>query len=126
MPEIQGLTAFHKETKALPLSSRFQSDADFENLSRWIDSRLAGNDEGVLEWHVVLADDDASNRLVLGSLLESSGIAVTTAENGRMALDIIGAKPVDLFLLDINMPKWMVCKPRGRSAPCPTPTPISH
>jgi len=105
MPEIQGLTAFHKETKALPLSSRFQSDADFENLSRWIDSRLAGNDEGVLEWHVVLADDDASNRLVLGSLLESSGIDVTTAENGRMALDIIGAKPVDLFLLDINMPE---------------------
>ncbi|UTW50495.1 response regulator [bacterium SCSIO 12827] len=105
MPDIQGLTAFHKGTKALPLSGRFQSDTDFENLSRWIDSRLAGNDEDVLEWHVVLADDDASNRFVLGSLLESSGVTVTTVENGRLALDVIGSKPVDLFLLDINMPE---------------------
>jgi CheY-like chemotaxis protein len=91
--------------EALPLSNRLQSDADFENLSRWIDGRLAGEGRDVLEWHVVLADDDVANRLVLGSLLEKSGITVTAVENGRMALDLIGAKPVDLFLLDINMPE---------------------
>ena len=90
---------------ALPLSGRVQNDADFDNLRRWIDGRLAGDWGGILEWHVVLADDDAANRMVLGSLLEKSGITVTAVENGRMALDVVTHKHVDLFLLDINMPE---------------------
>ena len=93
MPENQSLTALYEDMNALPLSGRLQSDADFENLSRWIDGRLSGGDSGILEWHVVLADDDAANRMVLSSLLEKSGVTV------------IGDKPVDLFLLDINMPE---------------------
>ena len=105
MPENQSLTALYEDMNALPLSGRLQSDADFENLSRWIDGRLSGGDSGILEWHVVLADDDAANRMVLSSLLEKSGVTVTAVENGRRALDVIGDKPVDLFLLDINMPE---------------------
>ncbi|MAN79081.1 MAG: hypothetical protein CMM77_06005 [Rhodospirillaceae bacterium] len=105
MPESQSQSALFEDFDALPLSSRFQNDADFDNLRRWIGDRLTEDDGGTLEWHVVLADDDISNRLVLGSLLEKSGITVTAVENGRMALDIIGTKPVDLFLLDINMPE---------------------
>lgn len=105
MPESQSLTALYEDFDALPLSSRFQNDADFENLRRWIGDRLTEDDSDILEWHVVLADDDIANRLVLGSLLEKSGVTVTAVENGRMALDIIGTKPVDLFLLDINMPE---------------------
>ncbi|MEQ9558667.1 MAG: response regulator, partial [Rhodospirillales bacterium] len=105
MPENQSLTGLYEDMNALPLSGRLQSDADFENLSRWIDGRLSDDDGGILEWHVVLADDDAANRMVLSSLLEKSGITVTAVENGRRALDVIGGKPVDLFLLDINMPE---------------------
>lgn len=105
MPESQQLTALYKDMDALPLSGRVQNDADFENLSRWIDGRLAGEGGVILEWHVVLADDDAANRMVLGSLLEKSGITVTAVENGRMALDVIDSRHVDLFLLDINMPE---------------------
>lgn len=105
MPESQYFTALYKDMDALPLSGRVQNDADFENLRRWIDGRLAGDRGGILEWHVVLADDDAANRMVLGSLLEKSGITVTAVENGRMALDIVAHKHVDLFLLDINMPE---------------------
>ncbi len=105
MPESQYFTALYKDMDALPLSGRVQNDADFDNLRRWIDGRLAGDWGGILEWHVVLADDDAANRMVLGSLLEKSGITVTAVENGRMALDIVAHKHVDLFLLDINMPE---------------------
>tara|TARA_R110001592_G_scaffold126065_1_gene336665 strand:+ start:14871 stop:15410 length:540 start_codon:yes stop_codon:yes gene_type:complete len=105
MPESQHFTALYTDMDALPLSGRVQNDADFENLRRWIDGRLAGDWGGILEWHVVLADDDAANRMVLGSLLEKSGITVTAVENGRMALDVVAHKHVDLFLLDINMPE---------------------
>ncbi|PIW27407.1 MAG: hypothetical protein COW30_10565 [Rhodospirillales bacterium CG15_BIG_FIL_POST_REV_8_21_14_020_66_15] len=105
IPESQQLAAYFEDLDALPLSTRAQNDADFENLSRWIDSRLAGNGGGTLEWHVILADDDTSNRLVIGSLLEKSGLTVTAVENGSQAIDVLNdGKQVDLFLLDINMP----------------------
>jgi CheY-like chemotaxis protein len=104
MAKSQQLAAYFEEFDALPLSGRLQKDIDFDNLSRWIDSRLAGDGGGILEWHVVLADDDASNRLVLRSLLEKSGIIVTAVENGREAIEVLDDVPVDLFLLDINMP----------------------
>lgn len=102
MSMYQDDTAYSAETDALPLTDRIQYDADFENLSRWIDGRLAG--DGVLEWHVVLADDDAANRMVLGSLLEKSGLKVTWAADGREALEAVKKETVDMVLLDINMP----------------------
>lgn len=104
MPKSQTLTAYLDDLNALPLSGRVQCDADFENLSRWIDGRQAGDGRGMLEWHVVLADDDLSNRMVIGSLLKKSGITVTCVENGREALDLLDRIKVDLVLLDINMP----------------------
>ncbi|MEQ8804684.1 MAG: response regulator [Rhodospirillales bacterium] len=123
MPENQSLTGLYEDMNALPLSGRLQSDADFENLSRWIDGRLSDDDGGILEWHVVLADDDAANRMVLSSLLEKSGITVTAVENGRRALDVIGGKPVDLFLLDINMPEMDGLQTARAIRPCTTPIP---
>lgn len=101
--DFQESTALLDDVGALPLSGRVQSDADFENLIRWIGRR--NTEAASLEWHVVLADDDASNRMVLGSLLEKSGIHATTVENGRDALALLDKGHIDLFLLDINMPE---------------------
>ena len=104
MPESLQLAAYFENLDALPLSRRVQSGVNFATYGRPLDSRLAGDGGGIPPWHAVLADDDASNRLVLASLLEKSGIAVTTVEDGRQAVDALRAGPVDLVLLDINMP----------------------
>ena len=93
------------EFEALRLSGRLQYDADFDNLTRWINERQTGGDTNSLEWRVLVAEDDAANRLVLASLLEKSGLLVTAVENGRQALEALEQAPADLVLLDINMPE---------------------
>ena len=53
---------------------------------------------------VLLADDDASFRQVLRGLLTGLADHLVEAADGREALAIIAAKPVDLVLADMRMP----------------------
>src|SRR5436190_23851666 len=54
---------------------------------------------------LLLVEDDSSIRLALAEMLGDEGFSVTTAENGREALEILqhGAPP-DVILLDLMMP----------------------
>ena len=54
---------------------------------------------------LLVVDDNRVNRLLLGRALEQLGHAVTFAENGRQALEVLGQRRVDLVLLDIEMPE---------------------
>ena len=54
---------------------------------------------------LLVVDDNRVNRLLLGRALEQLGHAVTFAENGREALEILRQRRVDLVLLDIEMPE---------------------
>ncbi len=54
---------------------------------------------------LLVADDNKVNRLLLGRSLEQQGHRVATAENGRIALEMLRADPYDLLLLDIEMPE---------------------
>jgi len=53
---------------------------------------------------ILLADDDASVRGSLATLLVGEGYLVLTATNGEQALQIASGAEVDLVLLDLNMP----------------------
>jgi class 3 adenylate cyclase len=53
---------------------------------------------------VLLVDDNRVNRLLVARILEQLGHRVVFAENGRMALESLGARAADLVLLDIEMP----------------------
>jgi signal transduction histidine kinase/CheY-like chemotaxis protein len=53
---------------------------------------------------VLLADDDATFRGVLRGLLDGLAERVVEAENGREALALVAADPVDLVLADMRMP----------------------
>ncbi len=59
---------------------------------------------GFARLHVLVADDNAINRQVLGRILERSGHRVTMALNGGQALDAMEAQPFDVVLMDVNMP----------------------
>jgi DNA-binding response OmpR family regulator len=53
---------------------------------------------------ILLVDDDPTVRDSLNDVLVSEGYVVVPAENGQQALDLANQSPVDLVLLDLNMP----------------------
>ncbi len=74
---------------------------------------------------LLVVDDNRVNRLLLGRALEQLGHAVAFAENGREALEALRQRPVDLVLLDIEMPEMdgyqtlaaLAADPRLRDVP---------
>ncbi len=54
---------------------------------------------------VLVVDDNKVNRLLLARSVELQGHTVATAENGRVALELLRREPFDLLLLDIEMPE---------------------
>ena len=74
---------------------------------------------------LLVVDDNRVNRLLLGRALEQLGHSVAFAENGREALESLRQRPVDLVLLDIEMPEMdgyqvlaaLAADPRLRDVP---------
>jgi adenylate cyclase len=54
---------------------------------------------------LLVVDDNKVNRLLLSRSLEQQGHSVATAENGRVALEMLRREPFDLVLLDMEMPE---------------------
>jgi class 3 adenylate cyclase len=54
---------------------------------------------------LLVTDDNKVNRLLLTRSLELQGHRVASAENGRIALDMLRAEAFDLMLLDMEMPE---------------------
>ncbi len=54
---------------------------------------------------LLVVEDNKVNRLLLTRSLELQGHRVSSAENGRVALDMLRREPFDLVLLDMEMPE---------------------
>ena len=55
--------------------------------------------------HVLVVDDDELARMEIARCVEQQGYSATVAENGTIALDMLGSQPFDLVLLDLLMPE---------------------
>lgn len=55
--------------------------------------------------HLLIADDDAGNRSILGRLLEPHGFSLAYAENGVEVIQQMATQDFDAVLLDIEMPE---------------------
>ena len=55
--------------------------------------------------HLLVVDDNKVNRLLLTRSLELQGHSVASAENGRVALEMLRRGGFDLLLLDMEMPE---------------------
>ena len=55
-------------------------------------------------FHILVADDDKNIRRLLKAVLETEHYTVSTACNGKEALEILDREHIDLVLLDIMMP----------------------
>lgn len=53
---------------------------------------------------VLVVDDHPVNRRVIRLFLEPFDCELVEAENGQVALDVLAQRPIDLVLMDVNMP----------------------
>lgn len=72
---------------------------------------------------ILIADDEARMRRLVGDFLRKDGYQVLEAANGKEALQIIDENPsVDLVILDVMMPEydgWAVCREIRKSSMVP-------
>ncbi len=57
-----------------------------------------------MQRQILIAEDDPASSILLIELLTRWGYGVVAAANGQEALDLLAARPVDLLLLDLQMP----------------------
>ena len=55
--------------------------------------------------HALIVDDDPVVRMLLEALLRKAGWATTTAEDGRVAVEVIATTSFDVVVSDVKMPK---------------------
>jgi signal transduction histidine kinase/DNA-binding response OmpR family regulator len=61
--------------------------------------------QGASAGSVLVVEDNEINQMVAMGMLESLGFQVTTAENGKVALDTLQENTFDLILMDCQMPE---------------------
>ncbi|MCK4660810.1 MAG: response regulator, partial [Phycisphaerae bacterium] len=57
-----------------------------------------------LHGRILVVDDGETNRKLITLVLRRAGLKVTTAENGRIAVDLATTDPFDVILMDMQMP----------------------
>lgn len=57
------------------------------------------------EKHIIIAEDEESNFLLIKAMLKKTGVQIYRAVNGREVLDLLEKmRKIDLILMDIKMP----------------------
>lgn len=55
--------------------------------------------------HILLAEDEAINRLYIRNLIRKKGWSVSEAADGEKAIEYLDGEHFDLILLDLGLPK---------------------
>lgn len=58
----------------------------------------------ILNAHILLVEDNAINRQLAMEFLKQAGLAVTLANNGQEAVELVGRMNFDAVLMDVHMP----------------------
>jgi signal transduction histidine kinase/ActR/RegA family two-component response regulator len=90
-----GGAAFVFTLRAAPIAAPFVVDGDADQ-----DDDAA--DFGDLR--ILMAEDNAINQLVVRTMLEATGVALTVVGDGQAAIEALRVGGFDLVLMDINMP----------------------
>ena len=68
-------------------------------------AKAIGNAGGVAGESILLVDDDAALRALIGDFLRGQGFAVREAESGAAMRAALARAPADLVILDVMMPE---------------------
>jgi PAS domain S-box-containing protein len=107
---VAELLGQHTATRPIPLVISMQPSANETRAEKPLDvsdivTRVERTLEGRSHATVLVADDDAEVRMVLRKTLERHGFQVVEAMDGKEALALTIQHPIDLLLLDLNMPE---------------------
>jgi two-component system sensor histidine kinase/response regulator len=83
-------------TKVLRISYQKRHDKTFS---------ISADQERQRPLRILLAEDNPVNQMLAVRLLEKKGHTVVTAADGKEALDKMGESPLDLVLMDVQMPE---------------------
>jgi len=72
--------------------------------SMWVDSARMELPRASRSLSILVADDNATNRLVISKILERGGHSARCVSNGEEALNALEAESFDLVIMDVNMP----------------------
>ncbi|MCE3255844.1 MAG: integral rane sensor hybrid histidine kinase [Rickettsiaceae bacterium] len=92
------------------LIPHYKSDVTQKILSEILKNKKSENDNQQSDHSfingkkILLADDDLTSSKITSRVLEHLGCSVTLAKNGLEVLNILEKQPVDLILMDIEMP----------------------
>ncbi len=79
--------------------------SDLPENKRNLLAKLHGSNEALVSRRVLVVDDDVRNIFALSTLLETQGMEVVSATNGRDAIDILQHRDdLSVVLMDIMMP----------------------
>jgi len=77
---------------------------DRPDAASFLPSRKMKDKPPFFDGTVLVAEDNAVNREVVTGILESMGIKVVSAPNGRVAVEMFGSQNFDAVLMDCEMP----------------------
>lgn len=97
----QGQGTMVSFTLPLVAASGYEKEI-IEKESEIATARAAGVEKKAL--HILVAEDDQVNRLVITKIIEQAGHTYSVAENGSEAVQLFKEEQFDLVLMDIQMP----------------------
>jgi DNA-binding SARP family transcriptional activator len=106
---VQALQQYETCAKVLKRELRIEPDAETKALHREI-TRLrarAGEQDAAAARDrktVLVVEDNVLSRELTNALLKSAGYSVVLAKDGAEALMLVGRQPVDLLVLDVDLP----------------------
>ena len=86
------------------IGSKFYFKIPLENAKSKLDNEYSTPIDEFNSEHILVADDNAVNQLLMKMLLESMNLRCSTASNGSEVLQMIKKDNFDLIILDQNMP----------------------
>lgn len=85
--------------------SRFEVILPLEEASYIEENIINDDDMKELSGHILIAEDNKTNQMLIGLLVEDMGLTYTLAEDGEQAVEKFPKEKFDLILMDENMPK---------------------
>ncbi len=67
----------------------------FDNIASFIDKKIRD---------LLLIEDDSNLQKSIKTIIGDSGVAITTADSGRMAIELLSQKTFDCMILDLGLP----------------------
>lgn len=101
------IASFDQFRKAIQIGRLYNEDnmqtseSNFGDLDEEININADNNNVG----HILVVDDNRTNRMVLESILQNDGYSVILADDGDIAIEKLEQEEFDIMLIDVNMPR---------------------